>query len=149
MYWLVALMSLSVLGLIGLGLYLEFAPQRVGFASRRGLKTSLAANIAVFLAAEMGLLWLGTNEAMAAAEAASTGGGEVSLGFGLAMIGAALPTALATIAAGIAVGPVGAAALAVITEKPEVFGRSLIFLGLAEGIAIYGVVVTILMLDRI
>ena len=51
-----------------------------------------------------------------------------------------LPTALATIGAGIAVSSVGAASLAVIAEKPEVFGRTLIYLGLAEGIAIYGLV---------
>jgi V/A-type H+/Na+-transporting ATPase subunit K len=37
----------------------------------------------------------------------------------------------------------------VITEKPEIFGRTLIYLGLAEGIAIYGLVVTILMLGKI
>jgi V/A-type H+-transporting ATPase subunit K len=47
------------------------------------------------------------------------------------------------------VGPVGAASLAVIAEKPEMFGRTLIYLGLAEGIAIYGLVVTILLLGRI
>ena len=39
--------------------------------------------------------------------------------------------------------------LAVITEKPEMFGRTLIYLGLAEGIAIYGLVVSILLLGRI
>ena len=74
---------------------------------------------------------------------------EVSVGLGLALIGIGLPTAVATIAAGIAVGPVGTASLAVIAEKPEVFGRTLVYLGLAEGIAIYGLVVTILLLGRI
>jgi V/A-type H+-transporting ATPase subunit K len=74
---------------------------------------------------------------------------EISIGMGLAMIGAGIPTGLATIAAGIAVGPVGAASLAVIAEKPEIFGRTLVYLGLAEGIAIYGLVVTILMLGRL
>ena len=60
-----------------------------------------------------------------------------------------MPTGLATIGAGLAVGPVGAAALAVIAEKPEMFGRTLIYLGLAEGIAIYGLVVTILLLGKV
>ncbi len=68
---------------------------------------------------------------------------------GLAIIGIGIPTALATIGAGIAVGPVGAASLAVISEKPEMFGRTLIYLGLAEGIAIYGLVVTILLLGKV
>ena len=74
---------------------------------------------------------------------------EISVGMGLALIGAALPTALATIGAAIAVGPVGSAALAVIAEKPEAFGRSLVYLGLAEGIAIYGLVVSILILGKL
>ncbi len=73
------------------------------------------------------------------------GAREISAGLGLSLIviGIGIPTALATIGAGIAVGPVGAASLAVISEKPELFGRTLIYLGLAEGIAIYGLVVTI------
>ena len=74
---------------------------------------------------------------------------EITIGFGLALIGIGLPTAFATIGAGIAVSSVGAASLAVITEKPELFGRTLIYLGLAEGIAIYGLVVTILLLGKI
>jgi V/A-type H+-transporting ATPase subunit K len=74
---------------------------------------------------------------------------EISTGYGLALIGIGLPTGLATIGAGIAVSSVGAASLAVITEKPEIFGRTLVYLGLAEGIAIYGLVVTILMLGKI
>jgi V/A-type H+-transporting ATPase subunit K len=37
----------------------------------------------------------------------------------------------------------------VLAEKPEIFGRTLIYLGLAEGIAIYGLVMSILLLDRI
>ena len=66
-----------------------------------------------------------------------------------AVIGVGLPTGLATIGAGIAVSSVGSASLAVITEKPELFGRTLIYLGLAEGIAIYGLVVSILLLGKI
>ena len=46
-------------------------------------------------------------------------------------------------------GPVGASALAVLAEKPDIFGRTLIYLGLAEGIAIYGLVATILMLGKL
>ena len=42
-----------------------------------------------------------------------------------------------------------AASLAALAEKPEMFGRTLIYLGLAEGIAIYGLVVTILLLGKI
>lgn len=148
MYWLLALMSLSLLGMIATGIYFEFNPVKKDAPAARWLKTTLATNLLSFVAAQVGLLFLGIHDVMAApvvAEAAK----EISIGMGLAMIGAGIPTGLATIAAGIAVGPVGAASLAVIAEKPEIFGRTLVYLGLAEGIAIYGLVVTILMLGRL
>ncbi|GAB4354288.1 MAG: ATP synthase subunit C [Gammaproteobacteria bacterium] len=148
MYGLLGLISLSLLGIIGLGIYLEMRPMEERRKARRWFKGTLAVNLLTFVGAELGLLLMGIQEVMAQTETAAAAP-EVSVGLGLALIGIGIPTALATIGAGIAVGPVGAAALAVIAEKPETFGRSLIYLGLAEGIAIYGLVVTILMLGRI
>lgn len=147
MYGWVALMGLSVLGIVGLGVWFELHPVRRGAPVARWLKGTALANLLLLVVAQVGLLLAGTRDALAQAPAAA--GGEVSVGFGLALIGIGIPTALATIGAGIAVGPVGAASLAVIAEKPEVFGRTLVYLGLAEGIAIYGLVVTILMLGRL
>jgi V/A-type H+-transporting ATPase subunit K len=66
-----------------------------------------------------------------------------------AFLGAALSTGLAALAAGYAVGRVGSAAVGAIAEKPELFGRALVLVGLAEGIAIYGLIVSILILNRI
>ena len=51
--------------------------------------------------------------------------------------------------AGFAVAKVGAAAIGALAEKPELFSRLLIFVGLAEGIAIYGLIVSILILNRL
>ena len=61
-----------------------------------------------------------------------------------AMMAAAISAGVSTIAAGIAVASVGAAAVGALAEKPELLGRVLIFVGLAEGIAIYGLIVAIL-----
>ncbi len=66
-----------------------------------------------------------------------------------AFLGAALSTGLAALAAGYAVARVGSAAVGAIAEKPELFGRALVLVGLAEGIAIYGLIVSILILNRI
>jgi len=63
-------------------------------------------------------------------------------------LAAALATGFATIGAGIAVSSTGAAAIGAIAEKPESFGRALIFVGLAEGIAIYGLIISFLILNR-
>ncbi len=62
---------------------------------------------------------------------------------------AAASTALAALGAGFAVAKVGTAAIGALAEKPELFGRLLIFVGLAEGIAIYGLIVSILILNRL
>lgn len=68
---------------------------------------------------------------------------------GLGFLGASISTGLACLGAGIAVAVVGAAALGVIGEKPETLGMTLIYLGLAEGIAIYGVIVSLLILAKL
>lgn len=147
MSWLLALMGSSVVLLIAIGVYLELHPRRPPMKLPRWVKGGILANLATFALSLAGLLFLGAQEVLAQ-EAAGTAGA-VSEAVGLALIGIGLPTGLAAIGAGIALGPVGSAALAVIAEKPEMFGRTLIYLGLAEGIAIYGLVMSILLLGRI
>jgi V/A-type H+-transporting ATPase subunit K len=61
----------------------------------------------------------------------------------------ALATAVSALGAGIAVASVGAAAVGALAEKPELFGRTLVLVGLAEGIAIYGLIVSILILNQL
>jgi len=63
-------------------------------------------------------------------------------------IGAAIAVAGSSIGAAIAVAYTGAAALAAISEKPEIFGRAMVIVGLAEGIAIYGLVIAVALLNR-
>jgi V/A-type H+-transporting ATPase subunit K len=65
-----------------------------------------------------------------------------------AALAAAISTGLACVGAGIAVAGSGAAAVGATAEKPESFGRSLIFVGLSEGIAIYGLLISFLVLNR-
>jgi V/A-type H+-transporting ATPase subunit K len=148
MYWLVALMSFAILGLVASGILLEMRP---GLATRirPWYKPAMGTQLVAFVGAQLGLLLIGINDAFAETATASGAVTEMSTGLGLAIIGAGIPTGLSTIGAGIAVGPIGAASLAAITEKPETLGRTLIYLGLAEGIAIYGLVISILLLNRI
>jgi V/A-type H+-transporting ATPase subunit K len=65
------------------------------------------------------------------------------------LIAAALATGLSSLGAAFAVGKVGVAAVGALAEKSELFGRLLILVGLAEGIAIYGLIVSILILNKI
>jgi V/A-type H+/Na+-transporting ATPase subunit K len=147
MYWLIGLMTLGIIAIIVTGFYYQAHPDR-SHSHTHWFKPAVRTNLTLFVAAQAILIFIGAHDVMAAAEAA-TGGTEVSIGMGLAIIGVGIPTAFSTIAAGIAVGPIGAASLAVLAEKPEIFGRTLIYLGLAEGIAIYGLVMSILLLDKI
>jgi V/A-type H+/Na+-transporting ATPase subunit K len=65
-----------------------------------------------------------------------------------ALLGAAIAVAGSTIGAGIAVAYAGAAALAVMSERPELFGRAMVIVGLAEGIAIYGLIIGIILIGK-
>lgn len=78
--------------------------------------------------------------------AASESGGSAT---GLGYIAAALSTGLATVGAGYAVGAVGSSALGAVSEDPKILGKTLIFVGLAEGIAIYGLIISILIIGNL
>ena len=65
---------------------------------------------------------------------------------GMAYLGAALSTGLSCIGSGIAVGQAGSAAIGAISEDSSIMGKMMIILGLAEGVAIYGLVISILIL---
>jgi V/A-type H+-transporting ATPase subunit K len=65
-----------------------------------------------------------------------------------ALIGAAIAVAGGSIGAAIAVAYTGSAAIAAMSERPELFGRAMVIVGLAEGIAIYGLVIAILLIGK-
>lgn len=81
--------------------------------------------------------------ASAKAAAAASAGSNTA-----ALIGAGIAVAGSTIGGGIAVAYAGAAALAAMSERPEVFGRAMVIVGLAEGIAIYGLIIGILLIGK-
>ena len=66
-----------------------------------------------------------------------------------AFISAALVAGRAAIGAAYAVAVVGGAAMGAVAEKPETAGRALIFVGLAEGIAIYGIIIAVMILGYV
>jgi V/A-type H+-transporting ATPase subunit K len=64
-------------------------------------------------------------------------------------LSAALATGASALGAAYAVARVGSAAVGALAEKPELLGRVLILVGLAEGIAIYGLIIAILILNQV
>ncbi len=67
---------------------------------------------------------------------------------GSALIAAAIAVAGSSIGAAVAVAYTGSAALAAMSERPELFGRAMVIVGLAEGIAIYGLVVSVILIGK-
>ena len=145
---LTAMLIISVMGVILLGVYMSIFADPAKAVIPRWAKGGVAINLVFFILGTAVILLGSVNEALAQ-QTVSGDVKEVSIGLGLALLGIGIPTGLAAIGAGIAVSSVGSASLAVIVEKPELFGRTLIYLGLAEGIAIYGLVVSILLLGKI
>ena len=116
-----------------------------------GIPVALIALILVLGFASTALM-LWTPDARAATDAAAAvalGKSGTGIDSSWVFIGAALATGMSSLGAGFAVAKVGTAAVGALAEKPELFGRLLIFIGLAEGIAIYGLIVSILMLNRL
>lgn len=70
----------------------------------------------------------------------------LTVGEGLKFIGAALSTGLSGIGGGIAVASAASAAIGAMSENEKIMGKTLIFVALAEGIALYGLVISILIL---
>jgi V/A-type H+-transporting ATPase subunit K len=97
----------------------------------------------------LGAWYLLAGAAWAASETEAAQAVVVSDHAGWAMIGAALSAGIAALGAAYAVAVVGSAAVGSMTEKPELMGRLLIFVGLAEGIAIYGLIVAVLILNTV
>ena len=81
--------------------------------------------------------------------AAETTAAVASSSAGHGYIAAALVTGLACVGAGIAVAAGAPAAIGAVSEDPKVFAKALIFVVLGEGIAIYGLLISILILNNI
>lgn len=139
MIFVLVISIVLVLCMIGLGI----------FCIRRGLKGKNARRLmGINITALFGLLIVATILLMPISAMAADGEqAATSDGGGLRYLAAALSTGLASIGAGIAVASTGSAALGAISEDSKLLGKTLIFVGLAEGIAIYGLIVTILILN--
>ncbi len=115
---------------------------------RRGLRWFLGINLG-FATLSLAALLIALVRMLPAAEAAAPATVVSDRVIMAGLIAAAASTGLGALAAAYAVSHVGAAALGAMGERPELAGRALIFVGLAEGIAIYGLIVSIMILGRL
>lgn len=144
-YVMLFAMPLIIVGLIMLPLFINLKKTKEHRPTNR--KRAIIANAASFIGvmALMTVLPLTgafAESAGAAAQAASADG----FTEGMKYLGAALSTGLATIGTGIAVGGAAPAAIGAVSENDKAFTKALIFVALGEGVAIYGLLISILIL---
>ncbi|MBU3110443.1 ATP synthase subunit C [Clostridium lacusfryxellense] len=124
--------------------YGVIAESKIELLGKQKIKKALKINLGVFIPVMMGALIVNIPSVARGAVEASA-----NPAAGLGYLAAGLSTGLATIGAGFAVGSVGSSALGAVSENPKILGKTLIFVGLGEGIAIYGLIISIMILSKL
>lgn len=123
-----------------------FGAYAMGEKSKGRYKKALFINLSTYAGIILFSVIFGFVSTAQAAEVSNTGSG---LATGLGYVAAALAVGLSGIGGGIAVSSAASAALGAISEDPSIFGKSLIFLGLAEGVALYGLIISFMILGNL
>lgn len=136
------LLSLALI----LSILVPFGAFAAGEKSRGRYKTALAVNTLLFFGTLLTCSALFfTGNAFAAEEAASA----ANPAAGMICMAAAISTGLSCIGGGIAVSAAASAALGAISEDGSILGKSLIFVGLAEGVCLYGLIISFMIIGRL
>ena len=128
-----------------LSIIVPFGAFFLGEKNKKRYKKSLACNCFFFF----GSLFVGTIVMLSGTMTAHAAAGRAVLATGMGYIGAALVTGLSGIGSGIAVASSASAALGAISEDGSLFGKSMIFVAMAEGIALYGLIISFMILGRL
>ena len=143
-------MSMLVKITLAIALTLSIALPLFAFAmgekTKGRYKTALSINVLLFFGTMIVSSVLMFQGQAFAAETASGVAGSVA---GMGYIAAALSTGLACIGGGIAVSAAASAALGAISEDGSILGKSLIFVGLAEGVCLYGLIISFMILGKL
>ena len=123
-----------------------FGAFAAGEKTRGRYKTALAANTVMFFGTMLFAVCVLFNGTAFAAESTAAVGG-ISTGMGY--IAAALSTGLSCIGGGVAVSAAASAALGAISEDSSILGKSLIFVGLAEGVCLYGLIISFMIIGKL
>ena len=142
---IVIAVALVLAAAIVVPLYIIARRAAAGKSVKRPLYAHIASFFGIFALCGIAFLGQGVFAADEAAEAVSSAAGtDWTKAFGY--LGAALAVGLSGIASGIAVSNSASAAIGALAENDSTFGKSIVFVGLAEGMAIYGLLVAIIIL---
>ncbi|MGL4367842.1 MAG: ATP synthase subunit C [Brevinemataceae bacterium] len=139
--------SILVTCLIGLSLHIRREQGTLPKVVAKSLIGGLAGFFFITLAAVVASMFM--HSPVFANEASDTLSKLPPEAFGLGFLGAGLSVGLACIGTGIATGMSASAAIGAVSENPKMLGTSLLFVGLSEGIAIYGLIIAIMILGKL
>ena len=97
----------------------------------------------------IGIFTVLTPVALFGQESTVSDSGSSSSYAGFAFLAAGLSISVSVLGAGVALSKIGSAAVAAIAEKPEIMGAAIVFAGLAEGLSIWGLIVSVLILMKV
>lgn len=121
-----------------------------GRATKKSARTRLYTHISLFFALiAFVFIWQLAGTGVLAAEEEVVTGFVGSIAQGLGFLAAALATGMSSLGAGIAVAAAAPAAIGAFSENEKNFGKSLIFVALGEGVAIYGLLISILIIGSL
>lgn len=143
---MIFLYAFALLLAIAAPLLLIYRRVRRGHRGKAPLIANLCSFFGVMLA---GAVFCLSQGAAAADDAATAVTSTSAFTTGMGYIAAALAVGLSGIGGGIAVAASSAAALGAISENDSIFGKSLIYVGLAEGIALYGLLISFMILTKL
>lgn len=131
-----------------LSILVPFRAYFKGERTKKRYKASLAFNAIAFfgILLSASLMLFGTSASAAAPGAEAAAAGSAA---GMGYLAAALVTGLSCIGGGIAVASAASAALGAISEDSSILGKSLIFVGLAEGVCLYGLIISFMILGKL
>lgn len=138
--------KLILIAALILSIIIPFGYYLIGEKNKKRYKRTIGVNAFFFFGAFAiaSIMMLG-GPSVQAADAAS----QATMATGLGYIAAALVTGLSCIGGGIAVASAASAALGAISEDSSVLGKSLIFVGLAEGVCLYGLIISFMILGSL
>ena len=141
-----SLVKLTLVIALLLSIVIPFGYFLLGEKSKGRYKKTIGVNAFFFFSLMLVATIVSFSSPVSAANSAEAANG---LSTGLAYLGAALSTGLSCVGDGIAVASAASAALGAISEDGSILGKSLIFVGLAEGVALYGLIISFMILGKI
>ena len=137
---------IALIAALILSIIIPFGYYLIGEKNKGRYKRAIGVNVFFFFGAFVLasiMMFAGPN--VQAADAAAS----ASTATGMGYIAAALVTGLSCIGGGIAVASAASAALGAISEDSSVLGKTLIFVGLAEGVCLYGLIISFMILGQL